>query len=136
MLSTQTKVQIEDLLDRFTTAWERRDWRTILDLSADDIMGYGPVGGEIAGDKKEFEQKFREGYGKAETLSVRRGDCTLKAEGTIAWVIGDLTLSIDGTILPCRFTMVLRGTGHRWVVVQYHISYTSIHQDSLESHAD
>jgi len=122
MLSTQTKDQIEDLLDRFTAAWERRDIPSILDISADDIMGYGPGDDERIYNIREFEAILRERYAMAETFSVRRGGRTIKAEGTIAWVIGDLVLTIDGEVLPCRFTMVLRGTGHRWVVVQYHLS--------------
>ncbi len=122
MLSTQTKDQIDDHLDRFTAAWGRRDIPAILELSADDIMGYGPGEGEVIRDKREFDALLRERYAVASSFSLRRGESTIKAEGTIAWVIGDLVLTIDGDVLPCRFTMVLRGTGHRWVVVQYHIS--------------
>ncbi|MBR1368422.1 hypothetical protein RJ53_02460 [Methanocalculus chunghsingensis] len=122
MLSTQTKDQIEDLLDQFTAAWERRDIPAILGISADDIMGYDPGDDWRVHNRREFEAVLRKRYAMAETFSLRRGACTIKAEGMIAWVIGDLVLTIDEEVLPCRFTMVLRGTGHRWVVVQYHLS--------------
>jgi len=122
MLSRQTEDQIQGLIDRFCDLYSRKVCEEILAITAVDIMGFGTGADERVRNREEMEKQLRRDFEEGESLSVRMTDCTIKAEGTIAWVIGGITFTVDENEIPCRITMVLRGTGHRWEIVQMHIS--------------
>lgn len=122
MLSRQTEDQIQGLLDRFCDLYSRKDCEEILAITAVDIMGFGTGADEGVRNREEMEKQLSRDFEEVESLSVRMTDCTIKAEGTIAWVIGGITFTADENEIFCRITMVLRGTGHRWEIVQMHIS--------------
>jgi len=122
MLSRQTEDQIQGLLNRFCDLYSQKDREGILSMVAPDMMGFGRRADEIIKDRDEMERHLRRDFDKVDSLSVRMADCTIKAEGTIGWVMGEITFSADENEIPCRLTMVLRGTGHRWEIVQMHIS--------------
>ena len=122
MLSTQTEEQIREVLNRYVSLYEKRDIEAILQLFAPDIMCFGKARDDIILNKAACEQQFRWDFERVGTLSLQMSNCTIKAEGTISWVMGDLTIAVDTLVFPCRFTMVLRGTGHRWEIVQMHFS--------------
>jgi len=122
MLSRQTEDQIQGLLNRFCDLYSQKDLEGILAITAPDMMGFGTGADEIVRNHEEMERQLSRDFEEFETISVRMADCTIKAEGTIAWVMGDLTFTAEKNEIPCRITMVLRGTGHRWEIVQMHIS--------------
>ena len=122
MLSRQTEEQIQGLLNRFCDLYSQKDCEGILAITAVDMMGFGTGTDEIVRNREEMERQLSRDFGEVESLAVRMANCTIKAEGTIAWVMGDITFTADKNEIPCRITMVLRGTGHRWEIVQMHIS--------------
>ncbi len=122
MLSRQTEDQIQGLLNRFCDLYSQKDCEGILAITAVDMMGFGTGADEIVRNREEMERQLRRDFKDVESISVRMADCTIKAEGTIGWVMGDITFTADENEIPCRITMVLRGTGHRWEIVQMHIS--------------
>lgn len=128
MLSRQTEEQIQGLLERFCDRYSRKDRDGILAITAPDMMGFGTGADEIVRNREEMERQLRRDFEEVESLSVRMADCTIKAEGTIGWVMGDITFTADEKEIPCRITMVLRGTGHRWEIVQMHISQPAADQ--------
>lgn len=122
MLSRQTEDQIQGLLDTFVDLYSQKDCEGILSITAVDMMGFGTGADEIVRNREEMERQLQRDFEEVESLFVRITDYTIKAEGTIAWVIGDITFTADGREITSRLTMVLRGTGHRWEIVQIHIS--------------
>lgn len=122
MLSRQTEDQIQGLLDTFVDLYSQKDCHGILAITAIDMMGFGTGADEIVRNREDMEKQLRRDFKEVEKVSIRMANHTIKAEGTIAWVMGDITFTADGRESPCRFTMVLRGTGHRWEIVQMHIS--------------
>lgn len=122
MLSRQTEEQIQGLLNRFCDLYSQKDREGVLAITAVDMMGFGTGADEIVKNREEMERQLSRDFEEVETISVRMSGCTIKAEGPIAWVIGDIAFVADEREIPCRFTMVLRGTGHRWEIVQMHIS--------------
>lgn len=133
MLSRQTEDQIQGLLNRFCDLYSQKDLEGVLAITAVDMMGFGTGADEIIRNREEMERQIRRDFDKVDSLSVRLADCTIKAEGTIGWVMGEITFIADGKDIPCRLTMVLRGTGHRWEIVQMHISRPTGDQAEGES---
>ena len=104
-VSVQTKSQITDLLERYQSAYNdhNADGLAVL-LAADVVM-----------------------YGRYKTGGIRFADAEIKSEGVIAWVSAScmlLSTAGSGAVheTPCRFTAVLRGTGHAWEFAQIHMS--------------
>lgn len=122
MLSRQTEEQIQGVLDSYAELYSRMDHQGILAITASDMMGFGTGADEIVRGREEMERQLLRDFHEVKNLSARMSGCTIKAEGPIAWVMGDITFTADGSEIPCRFTMVLRGTGHRWEIVQMHVS--------------
>lgn len=128
MLSRQTEDQIQGVLDHFCDLYSQKDRMGILAITALDMMGFGTGADEVVRGREEMERQLSRDFEVVESLSVRMANCTIKAEGTIGWVMGDISFTADGRESPCRFTMVLRGTGHRWEIVQMHISRPAVDQ--------
>ncbi|MDO8842270.1 nuclear transport factor 2 family protein [Methanocalculus sp.] len=136
MLSKQTEEQIRELLDRYLSLYGKKDLDTILSLFSEDCMGIGTGKDEIIRNRDELKEQLLRDFTQVNELAISMDTCIIRAEGTICWVMGDLTFTADGTIIPCRCTMVLRGTGHRWEIVQMHISVPAHDQAGGRSYSD
>ena len=110
-VSRQTHDQVVAVLDLLIDAARRGDDVALARLAAPEFSGFG---------RSEFV-RGPDGLGAAVA-----GPCALEGievwcEGTIAWVTARL-VSADLPGSPGRFTAVLRGTGHAWLVAQVHAS--------------
>ncbi len=110
-VSRQTHDQVVAVLDRLIDAARQGDEDALARLAAPECTGFGrdrlvlgPAGLGVA----------LAGWHALEEVEVR-------CEGTIAWVTARL-ISADMPGTPGRFTAVLRGTGHAWLVAQVHAS--------------
>lgn len=121
--SQQTSLQVLDTIDLLVRLWNRGDIPGILSHADPECSGFGPG----AGDRFRGTDEFRK-FLDAATLRVVDLGLTgvrVDATGTISWVSGsfDSTCREGSTSASGRFTAVLKGTGHAWVLVQLHLSY-------------
>ncbi|MDK2889423.1 MAG: hypothetical protein PWR21_54 [Methanoculleus sp.] len=125
-VSEQTQEQIMAVLHRMTEATARKDVDGIMALIDPDFRGLFAGTGEKAIGREACRQHLERGFAQAETIGLDLSDIHIGAEGTVAWVMADMTcrIVVDGVpqTLNGRLTAVLRGTGHAWIFAQMHCS--------------
>ena len=126
-VSVQTKSQITDLLERYQSAYNDHNADGLAVLLAADVVMYGCRTEEVIVGRESFLSAMRKNFERYKTGGIRFADAEIKSEGVIAWVsVSCMLLSTagSGTVheTPCRFTAVLRGTGHAWEFAQIHMS--------------
>ena len=126
-VSAQTKAQITDLLNRYQTAYNDHDAEALSELLAADVVMYGCRTEEFLSGRESFLHVIRKNFDRYKTGGIRFADAKIKSEGVIAWLsVSCMLLSTAGSgavhETPCRFTAVLRGTGHAWEFAQIHMS--------------
>lgn len=108
-VSEQTQSQILDVLDRLVSSTRRRDRTGLERLASPELSGFW-VDRPLQG-LSDFGAVLAEPFALA--------DVEVACEGTIAWVSASLSLE-RAPAAQGRFTAVLRGTGHAWLVAQVH----------------
>lgn len=126
-VSVQTKNQITDLLEQYQSAYNDHNADGLADLLAADVVMYGCRTEEVIVGRESFLSAMRKNFERYKTGGIRFADAEIKSEGVIAWVsVSCMLLSTAGSgavhETPCRFTAVLRGTGHAWEFAQIHMS--------------
>ena len=123
-VSEQTENQIMAVLQRMAEAVADKDPDGVMALLDPDFLFIGP--GEKALGVNGFCRRLERDFSRAETISVSLSDVLISAEGTVAWIVADLTCRIVAGGTPeahgARMTAVLRGTGHTWIFARVHIS--------------
>lgn len=126
-VSVQTKSQITDLLERYQSAYNDHNADGLAVLLAADVVMYGCRTEEVIIGRESFLSAMRKNFERYKTGGIRFADAEIKSEGVIAWVSAScmlLSTAGSGAVHEtlCRFTAVLRGTGHAWEFAQIHMS--------------
>lgn len=125
-VSEQTREQIMAVLRRMTEAMGRKDVESLVALADPDFRAFGTGADEKAIGREAYRRHLERGFAQAETVALDLSDVLIGAEGTIAWVMAEMTYSSVAGGVPRtmngRMTAVLRGTGHAWVFAQMHYS--------------
>lgn len=125
-VSEQTRNQIMAMLQRMAEAIGRKDIEGIMALTDPDFRGFGIGVDERVIGKEAYRRHIEREFAKTEAISLELSGIHIGAEGTIAWIMADMTYHfvVDGApqTLTGRMTAVLRGTGHAWVFAQMHYS--------------
>ena len=123
-VSEQTQNQIMAVLRQAAEAITEKDLDGVTALLAPDFQFLSP--GEKVFGWAEFHQHLKRNFSRMEAISLDFSDIHISAEGTVAWIMADLTCRVVAGGAPQtdsgRITAVLRGTGHAWVFSQVHIS--------------
>ena len=110
-VSRQTHDQVVAVLDRLIDAARQGDEDALARLAAPECAGFG----------RNRSVRGADGLGIALAGPYALDGIEVWCEGTIAWVTARLVLA-DPPGTTGRFTAVLRGTGHAWLVAQVHAS--------------
>ena len=126
-VSAQTTEQITGLLNRYQTAYNNHDPAALAALLAADLLMYGCRTEETIIGRDACITAMQANFARYKTGGIRIGTADIKSEGIIAWLSAPCMLRStagNGTVheTPCRFTAVLRGTGHAWEFAQIHMS--------------
>ncbi|WP_332449899.1 nuclear transport factor 2 family protein [Methanoculleus sp.] len=126
IVSEQTQGQIMGVLRRLAKATGEKDIESIMALTDPDFCGLGTDAGEKVIGREAYRHQLEREFTQAETISLEFSDVRIGAEGTVAWVMADMTYRSQARGTPLtlngRMTAVLRGTGHAWVIAQMHYS--------------
>lgn len=111
IVSSQTCRQIAAVLGCLVEAAHCGGPAALAGLAAPEIAGFW------------FDRAVHGSAGFAEALAgtFALEDLEISCEGTIAWVTARLVRG-DAPGTEGRFTAVLRGTGHAWLIAQIHAS--------------
>lgn len=126
-ISAQTNDQITALLNRYQTVYNDHNAEALAQTLAADIIMYGCQTDEILTGRDNVRLAMQNNFSRYTTGGLRFADAEIKGEGVIAWLSAScMLLSTTGSgavhETPCRFTAVLRGTGHAWEFAQIHMS--------------
>jgi ketosteroid isomerase-like protein len=125
-----TEVQEADVIEtmqQYATAYQKKDIRTLSAIFSPDISGFGSGPDEVILNHQDFIRQIKRDMSQGNVLSVEFSDRNICGDGRVAWVTSKSTIMfmISGSkkqALCGRSTMVLRNTGSRWVIEQFHFS--------------
>ncbi len=120
--SQQTSLQVRDTLDILVRHWNQGDISGFLSHTDTECSGIGTSSDGPFRGSDEFRRFLETETGILKGLGL--SESSVDAIGTISWITGTFhALKNDGrTITGGRFSMVLKGTGHAWVLVHLHLS--------------
>ncbi|KAF5085542.1 nuclear transport factor 2 family protein [Methanoculleus horonobensis] len=137
-VSEQTREQIMAVLRRMTDAMGRKDIESLVSLTDPEFRAFGTGADEKAIGREAYRRHLERDFAQAETVALDLSDVHIGAEGTVAWVMADMTYRfvVDGIgeTRDVRMTAVLRGTGHAWVFTQAHYSFPAGGQEEGRSY--
>ncbi len=137
-VSEQTREQIMAVLRRMTDAMGRKDVESLVALVDPEFRAFGTGADEKAIGREAYRRHLERDFAQAEKIALDLSDVRVGAEGTVAWVMANVTyrLLVDGVgeTLNGRMTAVLRGTGHAWVFAQMHYSLPAEGQEAGRSY--
>jgi len=123
--SQQTRLQVLDTLDMMVRLWNDGDIPGLLSHADEECSGFSFWPLDQFSDIGEFREFLERSMGHVKDL--RFLDTRVEAIGTISWIKGTCVF-FDGvrrTRSEGRCTVVLKGTGHAWVLVHLHFSFPS-----------
>lgn len=123
--SQQTRLQVLDTLDLMMRLWNSGDIPGLLSHADEECSGFGFWPGDQFSDIGEFREFLERRVDRVKELIFK--EIRVDAIGTISWIQGTCSF-FDGegrTRSEGRFTAVLKGTGHAWVLVHLHFSFPS-----------
>jgi ketosteroid isomerase-like protein len=124
--SQQTRIQIQDTLDRFALYYNHKDKDKVLTLIDPDFTGFGTGADEKAIGIDEYRRFLDRDMGQCAQVSIEFHDVHISAEGTVAWVACasriQAELSGGPSTAVMRASFVLKGTGHNWLITHLHLS--------------
>ncbi len=135
--SQQTRIQIQDTLDRYALYYSRKDKDMVLTLIDPDITGFGAGADEKAVGIEEFKRFLERDLTQCDRVSIEFRDVRISAEGTVAWVACECTITADlpgrTSTADFRASFVLKGTGHGWRIAHLHLSVPDRNQEAGEA---
>jgi ketosteroid isomerase-like protein len=137
--SQQTRIQVQDTLDRFALFYSRKDVPLVLSMIDPGFTGFGTGIDEKASGIEEYRLFLERDLAQCETISMDFNDILITAEGTVAWVAAGCLIDVvlkdrRKMALQTRCTVVLRGTGHEWLIAHLHLSLPGREQDEGEAY--
>jgi ketosteroid isomerase-like protein len=137
-VSEQTQNQILAVLRRLEEATGKKDIESIMASTAPDFFGLGTGADEKVIGREAYRRHLERDFAQAETISLDLSDIQIGAEGTVAWVMADMTYHFVAGGVPQtingRMTAVLRGTGHAWIFAHLHYSFPAEGQEAGQSY--
>ena len=135
--SQQTRIQIQDTLDRFAFSYNHKDRDMVLSLIDPSFTGFGTGADEQARGIDEYRRFLERDLTQCDRVLIEFFDVHISAEGTVAWVActSRITAETRGSTSTTvtRTTLVLKGTGHGWLVTHLHMSVPDGDQKDGES---
>jgi ketosteroid isomerase-like protein len=121
-VSQQTRIQVIDIVDRLLVSASRGDIVQGMDLIAEDFSGFVTGRSDRVLNRDSFARWLKE---SGRDLPSDLSEMDVRAEGTIAWVTAVFIISNgsggDLKQMPGKLTLILRGTGHTWVITHLNL---------------
>jgi ketosteroid isomerase-like protein len=129
--------EIRDVFAQYALGYRNKDMRAILGICSPAITGFGSGPDEIVRGKPQLKKALIRDFSQADQISLAFPGMEIAGAGPVAWVTSGcrFTLVIRGTghSMTGRFTAVVRNTGSRWLIEQIHFSMPDGAQDAGQS---
>jgi|SRR5208337_5341184 len=126
-LTEAQKAEVKATMQQYATAYEKKDIKGLVAVFSPGICGFGSGPDEVIRDQRDFIRQITRDMSQATVNAVEFSETNISGEGRIAWVMTrtSITFTVTGAgkqTLRGRSTMVLRNTGSRWLIAQFHFS--------------
>lgn len=125
-----TKTAVNDLLERFADAYESKNVDSLMSLFKPDpnMLNLGPEKEEMNVGAAQLKESMGNVFKEAESINLKYGWTSIKANGDVAWVASHVTYTIKkvGKLEvseSARFTAVFEKEKDNWLFVQHHLSF-------------
>lgn len=137
-LTEAQKAEVIETMHNYGKAYQNKDVKALLAIFSPEISGFGSGSDEVVLDRQDFTRQIKRDLNQATIISVKFNPMKISGEGRMAWVTSknDITFMVEGSkkqTINGRSTMLLRNTGNRWVIEQFHFSMPYIEQSPGQS---
>jgi len=125
----QTRTAVNEVLIKMAQAMETKDIDVFMKLFSKDsnMLTIGPEEAEMSIGPGQLKERMEKTFSEAETLSLKYGWTSIKANGPAAWVASHVYYNIkkkgqEEISLSARLTGVLEKIDNQWLWTQQHLS--------------
>lgn len=125
----ETREAVNEILEKMARAIAAKDITAFMSLFAKDpnMLTVGLEEAELSIGAIQLKERMQETFKEAETISLKYGWTTIKANGPVAWVASHATYNIkkkgqEALSLSTRLTGILEKLDGKWLWVQQHFS--------------
>lgn len=125
----QTRTAVNEALIKMAQAMETKDIDAFMKLFSKDqnMLTIGPEEAEMSLGPGQLKERMEKTFTEAETLSLKYGWTSIKANGPAAWVASHVYYNIkkkgqEEISLSARLTGVLEKIDNQWLWTQQHFS--------------
>ncbi len=128
---SETRSAVNALLDQFKYALEAKNVEALLNSTTKDpnMLNIGPAQDEMSIGPGQLKERYQKHFALADTIAVKFGYTTIKANGQIAWVSSHiyetLTKGTRELVLDMRLTAVAEQVENEWKFSEMHLSIPS-----------
>jgi ketosteroid isomerase-like protein len=131
-LTNAQVAEIEETLDRYRTAYMKKDLDGIVSLFSPDVTGYGSGQDEVIRNRDDYARLVQRDLSQAASVFIEFPDLKISGKGPVALVAARCicTFMVAGRkqTMDGRMTLALKNTGSRWLIGQYHFSMPNTEQ--------
>ena len=134
----ETREAVNEILEKMARAIAAKDITAFMSLFAKDpnMLTVGLEEAELSIGAIQLKERMQETFKEAETISLKYGWTTIKANGPVAWVASHVTYNIkkkgqEALSLSTRLTGILEKTDGKWLWVQLHFSMARNIQEAI-----
>jgi uncharacterized protein (TIGR02246 family) len=114
-------------MQEYATAYRNRDIKGLLAVFSPEICGFGSGPDEVVLGIDAFVNQVTRDMSQATINGVVFTDTQIFGEGRVAWLMTKSAISFTHAgekmqTMQGRSTMVMRNTGSRWKIEQFHFS--------------
>ena len=137
-LTTDQIAGVKATLENYRAAYQKKDFRALVAAFAPDATGFGSGADEVFSSRKEYGPLLKRDLEQASSVVVEFQGMQIFGDGRVAWVTTGCSAAftipgIGKQVMQGRMTIVLRDTGKKWLIEQWHFSVPNIAQEPGQS---
>ncbi|MFA6362757.1 nuclear transport factor 2 family protein [Methanoregula sp.] len=137
-LTNAQEAEVKETMQQYVMAYRNKDVKGLLAVFSPGICGFGSGPDEVVQNINDFIRQITRDMSQATVNAVDFSDTVIFGEGRVAWLMTEtvITFTLPGAkkqTMHGRSTMVMRNTGSRWKIEQYHFSMPYGGQSSGQS---
>lgn len=136
-IDDDTKEAVISSLRAYAEAYSRKDLGMIMALTAPDYFGFGSGPDEKVSSLDELRSHLERDFAQSGNLKMEIGPSLVSAEGNVAWVACECTISASVSGKKYRYegrmSAVMKKVGERWLIVHTHFAVPDRSQDEGQS---
>lgn len=124
-----TRNAINDILNKLAEALKNKDLEAFMKLFANEpnMLTIGLEEKELSVGNNGLKDRMKKTFEEADSISIKYGWTSIKANGDAAWVASNTTYKIkkkgkQEVTIPARMTGVLEKIEGNWLWTQHHLS--------------